>query len=226
MDMKAENDHNKIITKAAREILKPSGLFQKGSSRTWIDDNGWFLTVVEFQPSGWDKGSYLNIAVNFLWCNKDYLSFDFAFKDVRQNGFVSFDENEEKFYQKMTAISELALKQVMEYRKFSDINYARKIILKMEKRANAQEWNLYNKMMLCGLANDPQAVRCFEELTGKLVFATVPWQINLYEELNNNIKSVIYDTEKFYAYVVNKIAVQRDFWRSKSSMKKLKEIKF
>ena len=60
-------DHNKIIRDTANSVLKQKGLFQKGTSRVWVDDNGWFLTQIEFQPSGWDSGAYLNVAISFLW---------------------------------------------------------------------------------------------------------------------------------------------------------------
>ncbi|MDG5809477.1 hypothetical protein P9869_44140 [Streptomyces ossamyceticus] len=40
----------RIITSAARESLKPLGLAQRGRSRLWIDDHGWWLGVVEFTP--------------------------------------------------------------------------------------------------------------------------------------------------------------------------------
>jgi hypothetical protein len=69
-------DHNRDITAAARAILRPIGCVQKGRSRTWLDDRGWWVAVVEFQPSAWSKGSYLNVAACFLWSEKDYLSFD------------------------------------------------------------------------------------------------------------------------------------------------------
>ena len=54
------------------------GLVQKGHSRTWLDDRGWFLITVEFQPSGWSKGTYLNVGATWLWHPKDFLSFDYG----------------------------------------------------------------------------------------------------------------------------------------------------
>ena len=71
-----QQPHNKLLILAAREVLRPLGLVQRGRSRTWIDDHGWWLGVVEFQPSSWSRGSYLNVGVNWLWNPKDYLSFD------------------------------------------------------------------------------------------------------------------------------------------------------
>ena len=49
---------------------------RKGQSRLWFRDHGWWLGVVEFQPSSWSKGSYLNVAAMWLWNVKDYWSFD------------------------------------------------------------------------------------------------------------------------------------------------------
>lgn len=59
--------HNAAIAKAARTVLGPSGCVRKGRSRTWLDDRGWWIGIVEFQPSGFSKGSYLNVAASWLW---------------------------------------------------------------------------------------------------------------------------------------------------------------
>ena len=61
-----------LITSAAARILRPFGLTQKGRSHTWIADQGWWLIVVEFQPSG----TYLNVGCMWLWRVKPYFSFD------------------------------------------------------------------------------------------------------------------------------------------------------
>ncbi len=54
--MLGDNVHSKLLAKAGTEILKPLGLFQKGRSRAWIDDHGWWLGLVEFQPFFLVKG--------------------------------------------------------------------------------------------------------------------------------------------------------------------------
>lgn len=59
-------DHNAVITAQARHVLKPLGLVRQGKSRVWIDDHGWWTIQVEFQPSSWSKGSYLNVGINWL----------------------------------------------------------------------------------------------------------------------------------------------------------------
>lgn len=63
------SDHNRIITRAAREHLAPAGFFQAGSSRVWLEDNGWFMVMAEFRPSGFSKCSMLNLGLHFLWAH-------------------------------------------------------------------------------------------------------------------------------------------------------------
>lgn len=61
-------DHNKLIAKKAKETLKPLGFVRSGKSRIWFKDNGWWAVLIEFQPSSFSKGTYVNIAVNhFLY---------------------------------------------------------------------------------------------------------------------------------------------------------------
>ena len=73
--MKMEK-HNEIIRDLCREQLLSLEMFQKGRSRVFLDDNGYYLTVVEFQPSAWGKGSYLNVGLHFLWNTWEHISFD------------------------------------------------------------------------------------------------------------------------------------------------------
>jgi hypothetical protein len=60
-------DHNVVLKAAAREVLGPLGLSQRGRSRVWYDDRQWFVISVEFQPSSWSRGSYLNVAASWMW---------------------------------------------------------------------------------------------------------------------------------------------------------------
>ena len=120
-------DHNKIIKKTARAVLSPMGLIQKGQSRTWIDDNGWYFTVVEFQPSAYGKSSYLNIGIHFLWSKHDYLSYDIG---GREDGFAEFDGDESKFYSDMLSFAEKCSVLVQQYRLFKKESHAKEYILK------------------------------------------------------------------------------------------------
>jgi len=68
-------DHNRDIAKAARAALGSIGCVRRGRSRTWLDDRGWWVGVIEFQPSSWSKGSYLNVGASFLWAAEDSSGF-------------------------------------------------------------------------------------------------------------------------------------------------------
>ena len=220
--MGEEINHNKIINQAARKVLKPCGLFQKGQSRTWIDDNGWFLIVVEFQPSAWDKGSYLNVAINYLWSEKDYLSFDYGH---RVNEFVAFSGDEIEFYSGMVLLSERALEKVEEYRCFKDMLYAKEQILGYNGHSSLSH-EIYNKMMICGLIKDDKARVFYKKLEDNIKDSQLGWEKEYYTELSEKIAPVIEDAELFYEYVINKIKRQREYWHNKASMKKLREGNF
>jgi hypothetical protein len=127
--------HNKIINNAAKEILEPIGVFQKGQSRIWIDDNGWFLTIIDFQPSGWSKGAYLNVGMHFLWTKKEYFSFDFSFDvGTRVHGYVEYTGNDLEFYNEIIGLSKIAEKEIQKYRKYEVPSFAKKQLLQLKNR--------------------------------------------------------------------------------------------
>lgn len=215
--MANETNHNKIINQAARSVLKKNGMFQKGQSRTWIDDNGWFFIVVEFQPSNWNKGSYLNVGINYLWTNKEYLSFDYG---SRENGFVAFNDNNEEFYKDMVHLAELAETKVAEYRKFQNIEYAKEKIINRNGYTSVSH-EIYNKLMICGMAKDSRAKSFYNKLLKETQHSMLAYEVEYFKELSEEISFVINDPELFYDYLCKKIIKQREYWHSKSSMKKL-----
>ena len=110
--------HNKIINAAAKKILAPEGLFRVGSSRRWIDDNGYFVIQVEFQPSAYDRGSYLNVGISFLWeASKglnETLAFNIGYR-VDKAGYASYRGNDAAYEKKMEDFAEAAMEKVREY---------------------------------------------------------------------------------------------------------------
>jgi hypothetical protein len=65
--MAKQNEHGKLIAAAARTALTPLGCRREGQSRSWISDHGYWIIVIEFQPSAWQKGTYLNVSPHWLW---------------------------------------------------------------------------------------------------------------------------------------------------------------
>ncbi len=90
---RVQRRHDKIIAAAAKGPLVALGLVRRGESRIWLADHRWWLAVVEFQPSSWSKGSYLNVAAHWLWSSSGVISFDYG---GRTGGFVEF-QNDSQF---------------------------------------------------------------------------------------------------------------------------------
>ena len=108
----AEVNHNTLIAQAARTALRPVGCIQKGRSRIWLDDHHWWVTVVEFQPYGWSKGTYLNVGACWLWYTKDFLSFDDGY---RVDSFTS-GEDLEAFESAVEGVAARAKQEVLHFR--------------------------------------------------------------------------------------------------------------
>lgn len=96
------SDHNRLIHAAAKVELAPLGLQRKGRSRTWLDDQDWWLGVVEFQPSGWDRGTYLNVGLMLLWRPAGQIRFDIGY---RKDGFTAADASFESTVQAKAALA-------------------------------------------------------------------------------------------------------------------------
>jgi hypothetical protein len=105
-------DHSKVLAAAAREVLRPAGLQQKGRSRTWLDDHGWWMAVVELQPSSWERGSYLNVGVMWLLYPQDYIAFHDGY---RERAFVAA-KNEASFRAEAGELCRAALVKVDSFR--------------------------------------------------------------------------------------------------------------
>ena len=144
------NPHDQIIKQLCKDTLLPLGVFQKGTSRIYIDDNGYFFTVLEFQPSAYAKGTCLNTALHFLWNERDHISFDFPFgADIRVKNFVEY-QNDEQFTHEVTKYVQEAAKQVMFYRKLQDIetakSYVKKWLRKHKENPRIDELNTINHL--------------------------------------------------------------------------------
>ena len=149
MNSKEISDHNKIITEVAKNVLKPAGLLREGQSRTWLDDHGWFTIIFEYQPSGYSKGTYLNVGINFHWYKNDYFSFDYG---SREKEFVAF-RNPEQFSEEVINLTSIGLEKVFEYRKFRSLVYAREKIISYKFTSNAL-WGNYHRALVCFLTKD------------------------------------------------------------------------
>ena len=128
----------RIIHQRCKEVLLPLGVFQKGTSRIYIDDNGYFFTVVEFQPSSFAKGTYLNVALHFLWKEHEDVTYDFsAGPSSRVRDFVEY-QDDEQFSREVTKYVAEAKKQILCYRNPKNVKRVMKKI-GMIHRINEEE---------------------------------------------------------------------------------------
>lgn len=145
--------HSKLITEAARTVLRPMGLFQKGRSRFWMDDQRWWICGVEFQPSSWSRGSYLNVGCCWLWIEKDQFTFDTGY---RVEGFVGY-KDDEQFRPEAFRLAERAAEEVAHYRQlFPNINEVCKHCLQQDLSGL---WAPFHAAVACALAGNPDEAR-------------------------------------------------------------------
>jgi hypothetical protein len=157
-------DHNAAIKRIARERLGPLGLIQKGRSRTWFDDHTWFVTMVEFQPFFYGKGSYLNVGASWLWWpEKDFLSFDWG---SRLPGYA--EAGDATFEAAVEALAEQAAERCLELRAaFADVWMASERLNRIEDRDVDRGWALADAGVAAALAGDASlARRRLDELRG------------------------------------------------------------
>ena len=154
-------DHNDLLAIAAKQVLGPLGLRRRGKSRLWIDDHGLWLLVVEFQPSGWSKGSYLNVSASWLWTGTDHLAFD-VFKRV--GGFASYEVGQD-FSPLANQLAELAKLEIIEQReRFKSLHH----ILHHLESEDATSWTLYSLGIVHGwLGHQTQADQAFQRLASR-----------------------------------------------------------
>lgn len=123
--MASSSEHSKLLTLAARRHLAPLGCKQQGRSRFWFDDHGWWAATVEFQPSSWSKGSYLNVGAMWFWHPADHWVFN-EFERVAP--FQEF-RDDAQFSEVASQFAERAASQVVALReKFDSIEAVAKYL--------------------------------------------------------------------------------------------------
>jgi len=209
--------HDKIIRKAAADVLVPLGVFQKGQSRTWIDDNGWFLTIVEFKPSDWGKGVHLRVGLHYLWNNSGSLLIDFSSNDSYSADYTG---NDEKFTADMMEMAAFAKDKVLYFRSFADTILAGNLIVKND---TVYPWSTWDKMMVCFLNTDTGRGRNFYNMAvAETKDDYRDWAQEIHERATHRIAPILSNHDSLKKYVLSSIRDSRCFWREKSSMNKLK----
>ena len=156
-----EQTHSQLLREAARQFLGPLGLRQKGRSRTWLDDNRWWLCIVEFQPSGWSRGSHLNVGCMWLWQETNNLRFD---EGYRVENFVAF-KNSDQFESVAEKLAKRAAIEVERYRSsFATVSDVADYYMKKIPAPTPKEfWSNFHAAVACGAVGRASVSRQFFE---------------------------------------------------------------
>jgi hypothetical protein len=203
---------------SAREVLKPMGVVQKGRSRLWIDDHGWWLVNVNFQPSGFSKGSYLNVGVQWLW--QMFAAHAFMVGN-RVETFVSY-ESAEQFKPEADRLATRAAQSVQRFRELFPsveavstyyIEQARGGLGPLRRRsASAVLEQLppadrYHGAVALGLVGDAeQAASWFESFSS--IDDDRPWVATQKDEARR-LTSLLADPPRFQAAVIATVVATR-----------------
>ena len=146
---KDTSKHSQFLATAARSVLQPMGMVRKGRSRVWLDDHSWWACVVEFQPSSWSGGTYLNVGCMWLWQAKGHISFD---EGHRVEQFSKF-HNEQQFESLAASLAQQAATEVLRYRKLFPTVH--EVCAYYSRHHPDGFWPTFNAAMSCALAGKP-----------------------------------------------------------------------
>ena len=122
--------HNKIIVEVGSATFSPHGFFQKGKSRTWLYDCGYYVVLIEFQPSAYTRGSFCNVGMDFLFDTStplySTLSFSYGWKRIHLNKceFVEYVGDDSLFREKISRLAASALRYAKSLIRFQSLSYA------------------------------------------------------------------------------------------------------
>jgi len=148
-------EHTSIIAAAAKSTLGPLGFRRQGRSRLWFADRGYWLSIVEFQPSGFSKGSYLNVSAHWLWTPHNYISFDHTVDDVRT--FISFEDVDQFAPSAAQQAADAVVASERLRLAHPDLTSLTDFLIERDAHWTSQGrldcWASYNAAIACGLTN-------------------------------------------------------------------------
>ena len=226
----------KIIKRAAKEQLEPLDFFQVGQTRRWVRDDGWYFTVVDFSPTMNIPCAALHVYLKFLWGN----SLDM---DTNISG-IDYEGDNEEFYQSMREFCDCAEERALEYEQFRAFEYSDFLFEKLRQSPNFSSnrdpwqmrfWNCWHCAMYFYFRGQ-------SDIGDKLMQKFIEWRlrvdyIGISKKEEDKIRQEYMARPEYLfgkkildlpenekqPFVLAKIAEKRQFLRSKTGWKKLKE---
>jgi hypothetical protein len=171
--MSRPDEVGKIIAKAATAALSSIGCQRLGRSRSWISDQRFWLIIIEFQPSSWQKGTYLNVGAMWLWRARKGHAFHVGHRIA---DFVPF-YNAEQFG---SAMNELAVKAAQEVQRLRDqFKSMQDIYRYLVDHTSEKTWQIFHAAIAAGLVGDVEAARRLFQISSAMPTRDVQWQTEL-----------------------------------------------
>jgi hypothetical protein len=198
------NIHSKLLNETARYTLAPMGLIQKGRSRIWLDDHGWWIGVVEFQPSGFSKGSGLNFGCMWLW----HVFAHIGYAEVDRVGQFQSFETVDQFRPVAEDLARQAAQVVLRNRSlFPSIRDVCQYYL---LKANGLEyWQCFDAAVACGLSGKPKQARQFFSKVVNGDDRDIEWVRNARSDAEQ-LAALTYFPEKFELSILERVRRTRD----------------
>src|SRR5262245_13817808 len=149
--MAKQNEHGRIIATAAKATLLPIGCRRICQSRCCIFDHRYWIILIEFQPSAWAKGSYLNVTPHWLWLR--YGANDYH---PRPADFIPF-ENAEQFTPLIENMAAVAARTVLNMR--ARFRTPEKVHRFFAERISQDPFPLYRAAAAAGFVRDVALAR-------------------------------------------------------------------
>ena len=237
----------KIIKRAAKEQLEPLGFFEVGQTRRWVRDDGWYFTVVDFSPTMNIPCAALHVYLKFLW--GDSLTVDSAISGMdygrRERERVNYEGDSGHFYQSMLEFCDCAKGRAAEYKLFRHLEYSDCLFEQLRQCPDFADsmagpwrlgfWNCWHCAMYFYFRGQPNKgdalMKHFIEWRLRVAFVGISRKeedkirqeyMARPEYLFGEKLLDLPENEK-QLFVLSKIAEKRQFLRSKTGWKKLKE---
>ena len=152
----AQSAATKLINRAARERLKALGLTQKGQSRLWLDDHGWWVIGVVFETFAHVQGSQLVVLADFMWHRRDYVAYAVGgpVRDQDDRELACRFEDEETFERCAAMLADRAVAEVAALR--SQFPSLQAWADHLDHVAGEDSWRQFDAAMAAALTGDEQ----------------------------------------------------------------------
>jgi hypothetical protein len=171
--MSRSDEIGKTIAAAAKAALLPLGCQRMGKSRSWFSDQRFWLITIEFQPSSWQKGTYLNVGAMWLWRARKGHAFNVGYRIA---DFIPF-YSPEQFGPAAVSLAAKAAQEVQRRRK--QFKTLHDIYRYLVDHTSEKNWQIFHAAIAAGLIGDADTARRLFQTFDAMPIGNVPWQIEL-----------------------------------------------